>query len=262
MSLTRIRGRTPIQYEGELERSIDDPELVARLEELSRISCARREERIHAAVIEAISLYQPPPDILTLDREESPPVGGLPSPAPSPRNNYLLPCNAHVSPPAASSLTDVSPASPVTKHRDPGSVTTPDFSAPDVPAQDALQPQSFLDGTDHDDLHEPFHTPGRRDDSARLSRHGTPVIPTKYSLRGVPTGPTSDRSDSITKAPTLRSRQRPQRSVMTTRSRASPRTVFWELGKAIQYGQRATMKPVPARRSVNSAQGRQAKPVF
>ncbi|KAL8758032.1 MAG: hypothetical protein Q9184_004043, partial [Pyrenodesmia sp. 2 TL-2023] len=87
MLTSRIRGGTPFEHWGE-QYSINDPELTARLERLGRLTCLRDAEHIQAAVDAENAAYQSIPD-LDPDREESPPVGGLPSPATSPPPSNL-----------------------------------------------------------------------------------------------------------------------------------------------------------------------------
>lgn len=88
MLTSRIRGGTPFEHSGE-QYSINDPELTARLKEIGRLNRLREREHIQAAIDAANATYQPIPDFDVSDREESPPIGGLPSPAASPPHANL-----------------------------------------------------------------------------------------------------------------------------------------------------------------------------
>lgn len=87
MPVSRIRGGTPNSYQGE-QSSINDPDLLARIDENARLFQAREKESLQAARNEENAAYQAPPDIDTPDREVSPNPGGLPSPAATPPRKF------------------------------------------------------------------------------------------------------------------------------------------------------------------------------
>ncbi|KAL8975012.1 MAG: hypothetical protein Q9197_000745 [Variospora fuerteventurae] len=89
MQTSRIRGGTPVEYWGE-QHSINDPELIARLKDVARLTNLRQAEHIQESIDAANAIFQPLPDDESPEPDESP-IGGLPSPAASPpRTNFQL----------------------------------------------------------------------------------------------------------------------------------------------------------------------------
>ena len=101
MPVSRIRGGTPISHHGE-QHSINDPDLLARIDRNARLFQAWEEERLQAAIDAEKAAYQPPPDIDTSDRGISPLPGGLPSPAASPTRDVSQLHGRQSSPPIVS----------------------------------------------------------------------------------------------------------------------------------------------------------------
>ncbi|KAL9126629.1 MAG: hypothetical protein Q9217_004349 [Psora testacea] len=117
MPISRIRGGTSISH----EQSINDPDLLAKLEDLNQYIQAQAARRIQAAVDKPNADYQPPPNIHTPDREDSPPVGGLPSPASSPLPDYPHPTSTQPVTSATNNFTSSQSRTSSTEGHDPGS---------------------------------------------------------------------------------------------------------------------------------------------
>ncbi|KAI4125115.1 MAG: hypothetical protein LQ338_004443 [Usnochroma carphineum] len=99
MFTSRIRGGTPISDE-DAQLPITDPALLADLEDINQHFRTQRALRLQAAVTKANIDYQPPPDIHTPDREDSPSLNGLPTPSSSPLPSYPKLQRTQLQPPA------------------------------------------------------------------------------------------------------------------------------------------------------------------
>ncbi|KAI4161563.1 MAG: hypothetical protein L6R39_000053 [Caloplaca ligustica] len=244
MPTTRIRGGTPMSDEPPQE-SIGDPHLLTRLDKLNRLFQTREAERIQAAVDAANALYPPPS---TPEREESPPIGGLLSPASSPPRGSFQLYSVQPLPPAVSNSISVQPVTfGLEEPEAEPSIETLQTSS-------AQQSQPLRRGSRHRDT--PILSSTTGPDLIHDKPLGHQTLPLAMSIPR-----SDDRRVSITEPSQLQlqsssSRQQliRQRSIITTRSRASPRAKSWELDKSGRRGRKTMLLQKPGERSNISAQ--------
>ncbi|KAI4141713.1 MAG: hypothetical protein LQ341_003446 [Variospora aurantia] len=235
MQRSHIRGGTPVEYWGE-QHSINDPELIARLKDVARLTNLRQAEHIQESIDAANAIFQPLPDDETsisdaeltarlqeigrtlrlreaehlqesidaenaayqpLPYDESPepeesPIGGLPSPAPSP-------------PPTNPQLHAAQATSSTVKHLGSEPVEVEKAGA-EVEADSSS---------------------GLRDEH----------LNTQTGYQPQPLLPQPSRKES-------RRRQPSHCSTITTRSQASDRHTFWELDSSGRRGRKIMDRPL------------------
>ncbi|KAL9605645.1 MAG: hypothetical protein Q9179_001150 [Wetmoreana sp. 5 TL-2023] len=233
---------------------IDDPDLLAKLEELHQLGQAREAEHIQAAVDAANADCQPPPDIDSSDREESP-IGGLPSPTPSPRTGYSQLPNSQLSPSATNNLTTSQPGKFVTLSSDS-----------DSEAKHNL-PNQYYQTHRIQQIQDPHYGVNRPDALTSSPTTNPRLGPNNPLDNQIPPIATSDpppsQSEISTEQPSklkvdaleYRQRRNPQRSIITTRSKLSSHTLFWELDNSARPNRNATFRPIRAKKPNDPARG-------
>ncbi|KAL9004639.1 MAG: hypothetical protein Q9188_002553 [Gyalolechia gomerana] len=227
MPTARIRGGTPVDYPGE-QHMVNDPELTALLDKLDRRMRQQREEYLQAAVDEANAAYQPPPYVEISDGEDSPPFGGLPSPAASPRHAYSQLPGAHPRPSAVSDPPSLQPVDSDMAEVDGEAHSTSDLqSNPSI----ARQPQLpvLQAGRKGNSINPSSVSPSLVDDKS--SEHWSAAPTTNVSRLGQRLLSQRQFGSSA-----RRKRQTPPCSATITRSKASPQTTFWELEESGRRG--------------------------